>query len=458
MKLEGLETLKSDADDLTYRTGRLILFSDMGDITALFRKKRSREESSTSVNRDPAFCFLDLSEDKHVVRYVGYEKWMQNQQVCTKGRIAIHEQIKKLLSSLPQTGCGLDLVARILRYECQLGRGTFGYVCKVSFKDTSKCLSLFAVKTMVVNRNGNEVRENTKRCLEEIAASSAVSKLVLKGLCPNFAIQHYSTQGNNIPTNIFFADIFMEVGDGNVNNYLNDTKNLKASTILTMAFQAFASLVWMGRIFDMVHNDFYPDNLIYNIVPTDAVYRYVIHSHDYKPMVYDVRTEGFLIKAIDFSLATTDAKINGLNLPRHMDVVQKNPNPPKTFLDPDITGVGSKKSNHVTKYECINPFARDAWVLLSAIFNNTKLPQAARSWARRGMNVMTEKMEKNRTSNDDYDLRNTAFLKSKDLVDTMLTIFHRSIFETMSKNDNTMMEYPFSKTETDPVETFVLNE
>jgi hypothetical protein len=260
------------------------------------------------------------------------------------------------------------------------------------------------------------------KVLIEIYVSRMLSTLVRTNACPGFPMEYGNcAQITKLPLAI---EMFMEIGYDSLVAWA--LKRQSKENWMSVTFQVFAALMWMGRYYDIVHNDLYFRNIVYNAIsPRRTVYRYVIDTPKMGRFVYDVKTNGLVAKILDYGVVSSDALFDKIGTVKHQDITFKDTQYADLPLSANlmIQISGSNQGQHILYYPAINPYARDIGVYLSLLITLPTVPATVRYWACLSLQFLYEKLFRSRAAVAAEEQTEEAFLNVEDLVQFVVEIF-----------------------------------
>lgn len=180
------------------------------------------------------------------------------------------------------------------------------------------------------------------------------TELALQGKCMNFLLIFAPI---HVPLTSSFVQeyIVMEHATGSLSTWLHQSKRT-CREIFSAFFQTMSALYSLAQYYDVVHNDAYLRNVLYNEVK-NAKFEYELLRTNNKITKYTLHSSGILVKLADFGLC------EGSDAPLHDTLVEARQQNTKIF-DGDWTQFFPFTQ---TAYVEMPRYARDLFAFLSNI-------------------------------------------------------------------------------------------
>lgn len=177
--------------------------------------------------------------------------------------------------------------------------------------------------------------------------------------------------------NMLCCMIMMERETGTIRDWLKNAKpgHLRTADVMSVVLQIFMAVCAMGKHLELCHNDLYFKNILYSRCdPREMVYKL-------GGAQYSIRKCNMLVKITDFGIATSPKVL----FKSHTDL---------SHLVRSNVAVRSHSeiefTHHILDYEGVQPYARDAAVVLRTLTLMTSLSQKVKSWALKGLLLLDE--------------------------------------------------------------------
>lgn len=279
----------------------------------------------------------------------------------------------------------LSDLRRTLQVTGQLGKGVYGIVYSARLTNdggssNSSCNGLSAVsrrhlalKSITTTDRPSDREVVLEKLMREEIAGAYLNALVFLDVCPNFAVVHKAFLNRHPQDyNTFYYLLCMERADGDFKKWLSitatDSSYKHASMtvpFMSAVLQVFMGLAAGGIHLNIVHNDLYLKNILFNrIRPTTLIYQL-------RKRTYVITAAKYLFKLSDFGICSS---------PTHL----KNSHMSMTKMTRHRRQVGSlinfDFANHILEYQDVPPFARDAVVFLRSLLYFPDVQPVCRAW------------------------------------------------------------------------------
>jgi serine/threonine protein kinase len=283
----------------------------------------------------------------------------------------------------------LEELRNVLRVSAELGKGVYGVVYEATIiSPLPPALSItqsIAIKS-ISTLDQPTSRENvlTKMMREEMAYAY-LNALVFLRICPNFALVHKSFLSRHRQQHKMYCYLLtMEKADGNLREWISlkkpdsNTKWVSSPSVFMFAvFQLFVAITAYGTHLNMVHNDLYLKNILYNSIPkTTMIYHF-------RNRTYTLPNCEFLFKVSDFGICSSPTYLQ--NEHRDMVLMTKERRHAPSLVEFDF-------SNHVLEYGNILPFARDSAILLRSLLYAADVHSSCRAWLTNSLKLLDDNM------------------------------------------------------------------
>ena len=387
-------------------------------------------------------------------------------QSLTTFRSELATLLRGALVSIPIC-CTKKQINKELTFNGTLGKGAYGTIYQVILKDSTTIPYPFALKRIIIDPKGSKKSQVKKKCIQalyEAVVMNYASNLVLSQCCPNFVVTfhicHQLSPNNALDKR--FLDIVMEESDGGSldcwskreeNEYhFNSPPERKielANKWLSILFQVFVSFAWVGRIYDLVHNDAYFKNILVTQVVPDITYRYIISDWNGQLKTFDVPLLCNLVKLTDFGIARSDKISKDIDSFSDYNHISRQDDPSLKSVDiGSLASIGktTKEDNHIVFYN-LPPFSRDIITVLSSVLNTEKAPLSIRQWASESLEEVERQIKSNRKS-----------FNSPEIIPTVMHFIFDSSFLARSLKIDKDMDTKFleRKPEKEPNQIFTL--
>lgn len=468
---------------------------------------------------DSAKCGLDAPTIRHTKMDEAIIEAMRNFQANTPNRRALWKRVygmlrpnappvrTKPLQNEISWKCDRSGVNREVSFVEWRGSGTYGAVCLVlllvppSVASSSRAqptqpvyIALKHISTKPyegpprpdapATTQLQRVRESFRDAQIEGAVSFLLTSLVLEDSCPNFVMQYGMCfePDMRVPGGSF-TDLFQEIADTDLDRLTRSRHNgwLTSSgrnrdierRWLCVTFGVFAGMLWMGRYFDLIHNDLFMRNILCNRIPPETHYSYRIQyqngdaSRDFR-----VPTLGWLPKIGDMGFATSDwlatqGALAGTQIGGHARVSRSGTpsavaNVPTAFQwEADLSAVGApafREPKHPLDVSYLPPFARDAWTVLGSV--KGRAPPAVSAWAANALDTMRTQIINGSGSTIGRPFANgkqgTAFNDVEQLVEYTVEIFSPASISSAGLADPFLTQKQFDALPLTSIQTFDL--
>lgn len=321
-------------------------------------------------------------------------------QYSVNSRWDDHVLIQLMLKKF-QRNTRLEELRNILPVCAELGKGVYGVVYEAKIKIREENKSSIAIKSISTLDRPNDREMIFSRMLREEIAYAYLNALVFLRICPNFALVHKSFLSRHQQRNNMYCFLLcMEKSDGNMREWVSSKNNYVGEPHIFMSsvFQIFMAIAAYGNYLNLVHNDLYLKNILYNrISKTTLIYHFRKHT-------YTLSQCEFLFKISDFGICSSPTYLKN----NHQDMVHmsKECRHASSLMDFDF-------SNHILEYENIPHFARDSVIFLRSLLYMGDVHPTCKKWLYNSLKLL-----------NDLKLH-----KASDLGDYVNTIFSRDFLQ-----------------------------
>lgn len=257
---------------------------------------------------------------------------------------------------------------KTIRVNGELGKGEYGivYDCNVSCRQEQ--IRRVAIKIVTTPDNPTKRELTLARMLREEIACAYLNSLVFLRVCPNFVLVHKSFLSRHTKKeNIFCFLLSMEKADGNFRQWTKEKAAVfrEPFNFMQCMFQIFIAMVVYGTYIDMVHNDLYLKNILYNNIPkTTFVYQF-------RGRKYYLNRCEVLLKISDLGICSSLQYLK--NSHKDMCNIASTKRHASSLVDYDF-------AHHVLEYTSIPAFCRDAVTVLRSVGFISYLHPACKAW------------------------------------------------------------------------------
>lgn len=263
----------------------------------------------------------------------------------------------------------------VLLVSGELGKGVYGVVYEAAVMGRDGVYKKVAVKNITTLDRPKDRETIFARMLREEIAYAYLNALVFLRVSPNFALVHKSFLSRHHRRNDMYCFLLcMEKSDGNLKEWMSKSVAKHPWNFMCCVFQIFMAMVAFALHLNLVHNDLYLKNILYNrISKTNFVYYF-------KSQKYTLSNCDFLFKISDFGICSSPTYLqNNHHDMTHMaqEIRQAN-----SVVDFDF-------SNHILEYENVSPFARDSAVFLRSLINSD-IHATCKTWVYNALNILND--------------------------------------------------------------------
>ena len=267
-----------------------------------------------------------------------------------------------------------------LQVHRELGKGVYGVVYEVSVlsgRNNGKRL-MFAAKSVTACDHPEQRERIFKSLVREEVAYGYLNALVELRVCPGFPLVHKSFLTSHPKRENYFSSLIcLERADGTMEEWLHrqtvpsgarpEAITQASKTIMKGIFQVFMSIVAFAEHLQLVHNDLYLKNILYNAQEQPTALKFRLCNRTF---VLDDTSAIF--KVSDFGICSSESHLHTSHL--EMSKLAQAPR-----LAPSLSKYDF--GHHILEYTNIPPYARDAAVLLRSLQNGAfRLPTPCSVW------------------------------------------------------------------------------
>lgn len=271
-------------------------------------------------------------------------------------------------------GTKMEDLRGVLRVTKELGKGVYGVVYEATL--IGKKVQNIAIKSVNTLDDPQNRETVLGKIMREGMAYAYLCALVCMNICPNFALVHRAFLTRHSQHNKMYCYLLvMEKADGNMKEWVHLQKDINVSNsqkwisephvLMSAVFQIFMAISACSQHINLVHNDLYLKNILYNrISKTTLVYHF-------RNRTYCLCDCEFLFKISDFGICSSPTHLD--NEHNDMVLMTKVCRRVNSLLDLDF-------SNHILEYQNVDPYARDSIVFILSLLHSPDMHASCKTW------------------------------------------------------------------------------